>query len=82
MHLCVQGEEKAKREQTPLGQDEVKVDASCLDLRVGLVTSVLQLPDKDGVYVLQVDAGEASLRTVVSEIAKHIPPEQVWCQSK
>lgn len=49
---------------------------SRLDLRVGRIT--LQLPETDdGVYVQQVDVGEASPRTVVSELPKHIPVDQV-----
>lgn len=58
-------------------QDEAKVDVSRLDLRVGRIITALQLPDTDSLYVEQVDVGEASPRTVVSELAKHIPVDQV-----
>ncbi|XP_045904412.1 aminoacyl tRNA synthase complex-interacting multifunctional protein 1-like [Micropterus dolomieu] len=58
-------------------QDEAKVDVSRLDLRVGRIITALQLPDTDSLYVEQVDVGEASPRTVVSELAKHIPVDQM-----
>ncbi|XP_074520090.1 aminoacyl tRNA synthase complex-interacting multifunctional protein 1-like [Halichoeres trimaculatus] len=76
-HNRTRVKEKAEREQAPLGEDEVKVDVSCLDLHVGVVISALQLPDRDSVYLLQVDAGEAPQRTVVSQIAKSISLDQI-----
>lgn len=56
---------------------EAKVDVSRLDLRVGRIITTLQHPEADGLYVQQVDVGEAALRTVVSKLAKHIPMDQV-----
>lgn len=50
---------------------------SRLDLRVGRIITVMPLPDTDDVYVQQVDVGEAAPRTVVSELAKQIPVDQV-----
>nr|XP_046271983.1 aminoacyl tRNA synthase complex-interacting multifunctional protein 1-like [Scatophagus argus] len=66
---------KAGRKQT--NEDEAKVDVSRLDLRVGRIISAAQLPDTDHLYEQQVDVGEASPRTVVSELAKHIPVDQM-----
>lgn len=66
--------EKAETKQ----EDETKVDVSRLDLRVGRIITALQLPDTDNVYVKHVDVGEAAQRTVVSELAKHIPVDQVY----
>nr|XP_029132013.1 aminoacyl tRNA synthase complex-interacting multifunctional protein 1-like [Labrus bergylta] len=71
------GGEKAEKTQAAPSQDEVKVDVSRLDMRVGHVISALQLPDSDSVYVQQVDVGEASHRTVVSSLAKHTPLDQM-----
>ncbi|XP_070845932.1 aminoacyl tRNA synthase complex-interacting multifunctional protein 1-like [Chaetodon trifascialis] len=68
------GGEKA---ETEADDDEAKVDVSRLDLRVGRIIAAQQLPDTDGVYVQQVDVGEAVPRTVVSELAKHIPVDQM-----
>lgn len=58
-------------------QEEVKVDVSRLDLRVGCIISAEKHPDADSLYVEQVDVGEAAPRTVVSGLVKHIPLEQV-----
>ncbi|XP_026214729.1 aminoacyl tRNA synthase complex-interacting multifunctional protein 1-like [Anabas testudineus] len=69
------GEKKMKKKQEPSSQEDTKVDVSRLDLRVGHVITALQLPDTDNLYV--VDAGEVSPRTVVGELAKHIPVDQV-----
>ncbi|XP_049900362.1 aminoacyl tRNA synthase complex-interacting multifunctional protein 1-like isoform X1 [Epinephelus moara] len=69
--------EKAEKKQAATSQEEAKVDVSCLDLRVGRIITALQLPEADSLYVGQVDVGEASPRTVVSELAKHIPLDQM-----
>lgn len=65
-----------EKKQAPSSQEDAEVDVSFLDLRVGRIT-VMQSPETDGLYVEQVDVGEASPRTVVSDLAKHIPPDQV-----
>ncbi|XP_070683688.1 aminoacyl tRNA synthase complex-interacting multifunctional protein 1-like isoform X2 [Pempheris klunzingeri] len=70
-------EEKAEKKQAAPSQSEAKVDVSHLDLRVGRIITALQLPETDGLCVQQVDVGEASPRTVVSELAKHIPVDQM-----
>lgn len=69
------GGEKAETEQAD--KDEAMVDVSRLDLRVGRIITTQQLPETDGVYVQQVDVGEAAPRTVVGELARHIPVDQV-----
>ncbi|KAM3623415.1 uncharacterized protein V6R79_010808 [Siganus canaliculatus] len=58
-------------------EDKAQVDVSCLDLRVGRIVTALPLPDAEGLYVQQVDVGEASPRTVVSGLAAHIPACQM-----
>lgn len=50
---------------------------SRLDLRVGHIIKAEKHPDADSLYVEQVDVGEASPRTVVSGLVKHIPLDQV-----
>ncbi|KAM6941169.1 aminoacyl tRNA synthase complex-interacting multifunctional protein 1-like isoform 2-T2 [Lycodopsis pacificus] len=69
--------EKAEKKQAAPSQDNAKVDVSRLDLRVGRIISTVQLPETDGLYVEQVDVGETCPRTVVSELAKHIPLDQM-----
>ncbi|KAG7221809.1 hypothetical protein INR49_016984, partial [Caranx melampygus] len=69
--------EKVEKKQTPSSQEDAKVDVSCLDLRVGRIITVMQSPETDGLYVEQVDVGEGSPRTVVSDLAKHIPLDQL-----
>lgn len=75
------GGEKAEKKQAAPSQDEAKVDVSRLDLRVGRIVTAEKHPDADSLYVEQVDVGEASPRTVVSGLVKHIPLDQVQPQS-
>lgn len=70
------GGEKAEKKQPSPSQD-VKVDVSRLDLRVGCIIKAEKHPDADSLYVEQVDVGEPSPRTVVSGLVNHIPLEQV-----
>lgn len=69
------GEKKVEKKKAASSQKHTKVDVSRLDLRVGHIITALQLPDTDNLYV--VDVGEVSPRTVVGELAKHIPVDQV-----
>lgn len=69
--------EKVEKKESPSSQNDAQVDVSCLDLRVGRITSAMLSPETNGLYVEQVDVGEASPRTVVSDLAKHIPLDQV-----
>ncbi|XP_042341057.1 aminoacyl tRNA synthase complex-interacting multifunctional protein 1-like [Plectropomus leopardus] len=71
------GGEKAEKKQAAPSPEEAQVDVSRLDLRVGRIITALQLPEMDSLYVEQVDVGETSPRTVVSELAKHIPLDQM-----
>ncbi|XP_056421970.1 aminoacyl tRNA synthase complex-interacting multifunctional protein 1 isoform X3 [Hyla sarda] len=70
------GEKKEKKSVT--ADDDAKpVDVSRLDLRVGCIISAKKHPDADSLYVEEVDVGEASPRTVVSGLVKHIPLDQM-----
>ncbi|KAM4584334.1 aminoacyl tRNA synthase complex-interacting multifunctional protein 1a [Odontesthes bonariensis] len=71
------GGEKVEKKQAAPGQEEVKVDVSRLDLRVGRIITAEKHPDADSLYVEQVDVGEAAPRTVVSGLVKHIPLDQM-----
>lgn len=72
------GEKKEKKQQPAAGSSNAKpVDVSCLDLRVGCIITAEKHPDADTLYVEQVDVGEASPRTVVSGLVKHVPLDKV-----
>jgi len=70
------GGEKQEKKQAP-PQEDVKVDVSRLDMRVGRIIEAQKHPDADSLYVEQVDVGEAVPRTVVSGLVKHIPLDQM-----
>ncbi|XP_044047380.1 aminoacyl tRNA synthase complex-interacting multifunctional protein 1-like isoform X3 [Siniperca chuatsi] len=69
--------EKAEKKQAAPSQEDAKVDVSRLDMRVGRIITAEKHPDADSLYVEQVDVGEASPRTVVSGLVKHIPLDQM-----
>ncbi|KAM6313686.1 aminoacyl tRNA synthase complex-interacting multifunctional protein 1 [Aegotheles albertisi] len=72
------GEKKEKKQQPASGHSDAKpVDVSCLDLRVGCIITAKKHPDADTLYVEEVDVGEASLRTVVSGLVKHVSLDQM-----
>ncbi|XP_060950292.1 aminoacyl tRNA synthase complex-interacting multifunctional protein 1a isoform X1 [Limanda limanda] len=71
------GGEKAEKKQAAPSQEDAKVDVSRLDLRIGRIVEAQKHPDADSLYVEQVDVGEASPRTVVSGLVKHIPLDQM-----
>lgn len=71
------GGEKAEKKPAAPSQEDAKVDVSRLDLRIGRIITAEKHPDADSLYVEQVDVGEASPRTVVSGLVKHVPLEQV-----
>lgn len=72
------GEKKEKKQQPAAGSSDSKpVDVSRLDLRVGCIITAEKHPDADSLYVEKVDVGEASPRTVVSGLVKHVPLDQV-----
>ncbi|CAG5928603.1 unnamed protein product [Menidia menidia] len=68
--------QKTSKKQAGLSQEDAAVDVSHLDLRVGRIMTAVLLPDTDSVY-MQIDLGEVIPRTVVSELAKHVPVDQV-----
>ena len=76
-HSLITGGERAEKKQAAPNQEEAKVDVSRLDLRIGRIITAEKHPDADSLYVEQVDVGEASPRTVVSGLVKHIPLDQV-----
>ncbi|VDK55628.1 unnamed protein product [Cylicostephanus goldi] len=53
------------------------IDVGRLDLRVGRIMHCEKHPDADALYVEQIDVGEASPRTVVSGLVRHVPLDQV-----
>ncbi|KAJ8335779.1 hypothetical protein SKAU_G00391210 [Synaphobranchus kaupii] len=69
--------EKKEKKQAAAPEEEVKVDVSRLDMRVGRIVTAEKHPDADSLYVEQVDVGEAAPRTVVSGLVKHVPIEQM-----
>ncbi|NXT40415.1 AIMP1 protein, partial [Pelecanoides urinatrix] len=72
------GEKKEKKQQPAAGSSDAKpVDVSRLDLRVGCIVTAEKHPDADTLYVEKVDVGEASPRTVVSGLVKHVPLDQM-----
>jgi methionyl-tRNA synthetase len=50
---------------------------SALDLRVGVVRSSVRVPKKDKLLRLEVDLGEAELRTIVAGLALSFQPEEL-----
>ncbi|KAM3939261.1 aminoacyl tRNA synthase complex-interacting multifunctional protein 1 isoform 1-T1 [Leptodactylus fuscus] len=69
--------EKKEKKSAAADDDARPVDVSRLDLRVGCIITAKKHPDADSLYVEEVDVGEASPRTVVSGLVKHIPLEQM-----
>jgi len=49
------------------------MDVSRLDMRVGFIRTAKQHPDADGLYLEEIDCGEAEPRQVISGLVKHIP---------
>jgi len=47
------------------------------DIRIGRICAVTQHPNSDRLYVLQVDVGEASPRTIVAGLTKHYTKESL-----
>ncbi|MBN3286821.1 AIMP1 protein, partial [Polyodon spathula] len=71
-------EKKGENKKSTGGEDEsMPVDVSRLDLRVGRIVTAKKHPDADSLYVEEVDLGEATPRTVVSGLVKHVPIEQM-----
>lgn len=70
--------QRVGKKKAALRQEDIPVDVSRLDLRVGRILTAVQLPDTDRLY-MQLELGEVIPRTVVSELAKHVPADQVRC---
>ncbi|XP_062838693.1 aminoacyl tRNA synthase complex-interacting multifunctional protein 1 isoform X1 [Anolis carolinensis] len=71
------GEKKEKKQQSAASDDSKPLDVSRLDFRIGCITTAKKHPDADTLYVEEVDVGEASPRTVVSGLVKHVPLEEM-----
>ncbi|CAN9510319.1 unnamed protein product [Ophioblennius macclurei] len=69
--------EKGEKKQAAPSQEDAKVDVSRLDMRIGQILSAEKHPDADSLYVEQINVGEASPRTVVSGLVKHIPLDKM-----
>jgi methionine--tRNA ligase beta chain len=63
---------KKQGEQAPPVEDIRRVE-----MRVGRVVSVEKHPDADGLYVEQVDCGEASPRTIISGLVRYMTAEEL-----
>lgn len=53
------------------------IDIGRLDLRVGRIIKCEKHPDADALYLEQIDVGEATPRTVVSGLVRHVPLDQM-----
>ncbi|XP_041941745.1 aminoacyl tRNA synthase complex-interacting multifunctional protein 1a [Alosa alosa] len=69
--------EKQDKKMSSEVPEELKVDVSRLDLRIGRIITAEKHPDADALYVEKVDVGEPVPRTVVSGLVKHIPLDQM-----
>ncbi|CAL4064360.1 unnamed protein product, partial [Meganyctiphanes norvegica] len=58
-------------------EDDLPVDVSRLDFRVGRIVTAKKHPDADSLYVEEVDIGEGKMRTVVSGLVRFIPVEEM-----
>jgi len=69
----------AKKQQARPAQQpaSLPVDVSRLDMRVGFIRSAKQHPDADGLYLEEIDCGEAEPRQVISGLVRHIPIDQM-----
>lgn len=74
---------KAKEQKKGKGGGAVAVpvddtiDVGRLDMRVGRIVKCEKHPDADALYVEQIDVGEATPRTVVSGLVRHVPLDQM-----
>lgn len=68
---------QAKPTQQPKDAATPPADVSRLDMRVGFIRSAKLHPDADGLYLEEIDCGEAEPRQVISGLVKHIPIEQM-----
>lgn len=71
------GEAKADGKAKPAADGKAKSDSdapdvSRLDIRVGFIRKAWRHPDAESLYVEEIDIGEATPRTVVSGLVKHV----------
>ncbi|MFT7815181.1 aminoacyl tRNA synthase complex-interacting multifunctional protein 1-like [Arapaima gigas] len=71
------GERKEHKQEPAAPRPKETGEVSRLDIRAGRVITATKHPDADLLYIEQVDVGEASPRTVVSALVKHVPLEQM-----
>ncbi|KAL5109545.1 Aminoacyl tRNA synthase complex-interacting multifunctional protein 1 [Taenia crassiceps] len=57
--------------------NDLPVDVSRIDMRVGKIMEVERHPDADSLFVEKVNLGEGNLRTVVSGLVPHVPIERM-----
>lgn len=58
-------------------EEEVAIDVSRLDLRVGKIVEVCRHPDAENLYLEKIDCGEAVPRTVVSGLVRFFTLEEM-----
>ncbi len=57
--------------------ENVQIDFSKLDVRVGQILSCENHPNAQNLYVEQIDVGETRPRSVCSGLVSHIKPDEV-----
>ncbi|KAK7076271.1 Aminoacyl tRNA synthase complex-interacting multifunctional protein 1 [Halocaridina rubra] len=70
-------ERKEKAGGSKKADDDMPVDVSRLDFRVGRIVETSKHPDADSLYVEKVDIGEEKPRTVVSGLVRFIPEAEM-----
>ncbi|KAG7524599.1 aminoacyl tRNA synthase complex-interacting multifunctional 1 [Solea senegalensis] len=65
--------EKVEKKATPASQEDVEMNGSQLELRVGQIILAEKHPDADRLVAVKVDVGQALPRTVVSGLLKQVP---------
>ncbi|KAJ1813531.1 G4 quadruplex nucleic acid binding protein [Coemansia sp. RSA 2598] len=69
--------EKKEKKQPAAAKEELKIEPSMIDLRVGHIVNVKKHEDADSLYVESIELGEPEPRTVVSGLVRFIPIEQM-----
>ncbi|KAG5882501.1 hypothetical protein JTB14_008474 [Gonioctena quinquepunctata] len=69
--------EKKKSNEPKETPAELPLDFGRLDLRIGEVEDVQRHPDADTLYVLKINCGEQTSRTVCSGLVNYIPMEEL-----
>ena len=71
-----QKKQKQKQNKKPAAQDDVH-PMSVVDIRVGKITKVWEMPDKDKMYAEEIDMGNGETRTIASGLKHHVPIEKM-----